>query len=39
MNEEQEKTPEQIRGIRKTVAILAVIAIVGFISAFLKTWK
>jgi len=39
MNEDYEKTPEQKRGIRNTVIVLVVIVIIGFISAFLKTWK
>jgi len=39
MSENSEKTPEQKRGIRNTVVVLVVIVIIGFISAFLKTWK
>lgn len=39
MSENYEKTPEQKRGIRNTVIVLVVIVVLGFISAFLKTWK
>jgi len=39
MTTEPVKTPEQKRAIMITVVILAIIAVIGFISAFLKQWK
>jgi len=35
---DDERTEEQKRGIAKTVIVLAIIALLGFISAFLTKW-
>lgn len=39
MTTEPVKTPEQKRAIIKTVVVLAIIVLIGFMSAFLKQWK
>jgi len=36
---DDDRTEEQKRGIVKTVIVLAIIALIGFLSAFLTQWK
>jgi hypothetical protein len=36
---DEDKTEKQKRGIVITVVVLAIIVLIGFISAFLRQWK